>query len=601
MDRKITIALFTFIILSSVAYAASVGSASITAVAVEGLGAGNVTPISLNVTTGIGNITIKGPGSVESDTLASASDAVNYATSYLNLNRSRYNFTYTVYDSASSISGPSGGLALTLLAISALSHVTLHHNFGVTGTINGSGGVGEIGGIFEKSAAALAAGKNFMIVPSAGNGTFESLLYYITQQNLALPLVQVSNATQALPYAYGITSPKFFTFDAAQNNHALEIARSNLTCASCNVSTFANLTYGTLNFQRAQINAIRGNFSPVKQQMLSSLGDDLVIAQKGYLYTAADLAFSRYSTAFLLANSNLTQASAESVYNNVSGYCSSLNPPLMTSTNYEYVVGGELRQTWASVTLNNSKNELLNASTTDEIAQSISQIGTSYAWCLAANNMYKIASQSSSQFVNMSPAILQDISAKVNSVQNYHSLYSQSAQIDYKAKLYGAALYNAQYALTFGNFSLAQMNNSQMVVATGKNIANFSGGGIWPFEFANQAVFYLNQALLQNDSAQINSSIQTAYTISTLSGRLGDANREISGSFISYNPSNQTSPQASTQLAAIEDQINQIYVLLFAIVGLLFVILITLILLLLKKTQIQAPIAIRPRARRGRR
>ncbi|MDE1828319.1 MAG: hypothetical protein KGH65_04115, partial [Candidatus Micrarchaeota archaeon] len=310
----------------------------------------------------------------------------------------------------------------------------------------------------------------------------------------------------------------------------------------------------------------------------------------------ADLAFAKYSTAFLLANSNLTQASAETVYNNVSSYCASLNAPLLTSANYEYVIGGQVRQTWASITLNESKHELLNASTTDEIAQAISQTGTAYAWCLAANNMYQIASTSNSQFVNLSQGILQNVSARVNSVQKYQSLYSQAAQVDYKARLYGAALYNAQYALTFGNTTTGAMNDSQIVLATGSNIASSSNDGIWPFEFASQAVFYLNQALLQNDPAQINGSIQTAYTISVLSGRLSDANRLITSSLVPYTPSNITSSQISAQLSGIEDQIGQIYDLLFAIVGLLFVVLIVLILLLLKRAEEKPAIAI-PKSR----
>jgi len=75
---------------------------------------------------------------------------------------SDYNFSYIIEDKNVSVSGPSGGLAFTLDAISALSHEPLLHDFTLTGTISPDGSVGEIGGVYDKVAAAKTHNLKFV-------------------------------------------------------------------------------------------------------------------------------------------------------------------------------------------------------------------------------------------------------------------------------------------------------------------------------------------------------------------------------------------------------------------------------------------------------
>ena len=56
-------------------------------------------------------------------------------------------FHYQIDDNFANVSGPSAGTAMTLLALSPLSHKKLLDNFTVTGVINYNGTIGEIGGV----------------------------------------------------------------------------------------------------------------------------------------------------------------------------------------------------------------------------------------------------------------------------------------------------------------------------------------------------------------------------------------------------------------------------------------------------------------------
>ncbi|MGZ6972913.1 MAG: S16 family serine protease, partial [Acidimicrobiia bacterium] len=67
------------------------------------------------------------------------------------------------------VSGPSAGLAFTLTIIDELTpgSLTGGKKVAVTGTMDLDGNVGEVGGVPQKTAAALAAGAKLFIVPKA--------------------------------------------------------------------------------------------------------------------------------------------------------------------------------------------------------------------------------------------------------------------------------------------------------------------------------------------------------------------------------------------------------------------------------------------------
>ncbi len=75
----------------------------------------------------------------------------------------------TISVSTDNIGGPSAGLAMTLALIDHLSATTItgHAHVAVTGTIDQWGRVGEVGGVAEKTAAAIAAGATDFIVPAS--------------------------------------------------------------------------------------------------------------------------------------------------------------------------------------------------------------------------------------------------------------------------------------------------------------------------------------------------------------------------------------------------------------------------------------------------
>ena len=103
-----------------------------------------------------------------------------------------------------SVGGPSAGLAFTLTMIDLLTpgELTGENDVAVTGTISGSGLVGNVGGVAQKAAAVEASGADLFIVPLASVEEAES-----TTTNLTIVGVEtLQEAIDALADLGGDTS-----------------------------------------------------------------------------------------------------------------------------------------------------------------------------------------------------------------------------------------------------------------------------------------------------------------------------------------------------------------------------------------------------------
>ncbi len=516
---------------------------------------GALTQLQLNVTPGNGGVYVNGPAYVGSSTTQSAQAAAKYAATFVGVNVSHYNFTYYVLGNTMNVSGPSAGLAFTLLAIYGLESKQPHSNFTVTGTINPDGTVGLVGGVYDKAQVSASGGMKYLVVPNASSDALEELIYYIAQQTFKLPLVQVSNVLQALPYAAGVSPLTIqpISPNLTQSYNLSVVKQSTLVCSQCNMSAFAQLTNFTFNLGNYAIYNISSNYSAVTTQLEQQLALYKQISSKGYLYTGADLAFQQYPYEFLLAESNsYSQGAAYGVIYNVSGYCDGLTPPQLTNLNYEYVVGGELRQALAQVSVGEAYNALNTSQSTDDIINALSTTAEAYAWCRASNEMYSIATNLGGTPVQESVGLMNPAAAAaVSAAAQYPGIYAQAAQIAYNNSEYSAALYAATYARTFrGGFSPANYTSAEASLL--QRQATNDTYGIWPTEFADSALFYLQQ--LNASKSSVPDDINNAYSLALLASNLNSENRFIAGNLTSIT---QASPPWANSSVLINLVINQ--------------------------------------------
>ncbi len=550
---------------------------------------GVLTQIYANVTAGNGTITVSAMGgTVGNDTVQSADTAVAYAMSYLKLDESMYNVNFTIESESSNISGPSAGLAFTLITISALKHEPLSPNFTVTGTINSSGGVGPVGGVFNKVQAAKLGGSRFILVPYVDNSSFQYTLYYLSQQTYGIPVKEVKNVQQAIEYAFGGVLPAYLDYNITTDYHPSLLPNASDACQSCNFSTFRGLVNMTFNLTSQEIGAINGSrFGSAKSQLSSQLSQYRVLAAKGYLYTGADLAFVEYPTAFVFANyRNSNSSTASGILYNISAYCNMSGiEPQLTDLNYEYVISAEARRSWAQITLAQAYGDLNASQTSDDVLESLYSAAPAYSWCAASSYLFNASSAIGGNYVSLSPRLGASAeSGYLHAKGKFGTagLYMQAANYSIANGYYGAALYSLDYAGVFYSGKADLVYNSTTANYTSSLVSNaISQGRVWPVQFGIQSSFYLGEASMNSkDNALASGYLDNAYATALLALNLSKLDSNLQGSFVLTT--NSSAQQAAAALAQISSSITLITYVLIMVLILLFALLIAFILHILE-------------------
>lgn len=603
--------LLSFLCFTGLPYAQSlVGTATIQAPAVIiQNNSGSLTTIDLAVLHGTGSVSINGPAIVGTSTLQSATTAAQYAAKYAGVNFADYNFTYTILDASSNVSGPSAGAAFTILGISALTHGKLLDNFTMTGTISPSGAIGPIGGVYDKVAAAKAHGLSFVLVPAVPAGSQTNELYALVEDLYGIPLVEVANISQAAAFAFGnrsVTGAQV-TYSPYTDLHTGALPVAPLSCSNgCDEAPFWSLANFTLNITYGRLYAMRGigNFSNLYQGFDSAVNQDAQIVRDGYLYAGADQAFLNYVGLAFLSNYSVTESSGLGILSHVEKGCYSLSPPPLTSTNYEYLIAGELRQLWGEYTINTTialYNTPGSIQTTDDVLSAISQGAGSAGWCAAASELYGLSASMGGANATANQSLAQIAAARITrSAASGPSMYTATAEAALKAGNYPLAIVDADYGYAINTASAAGSNTTAQLLNMSSAIADNSTYGAWATQFANEAAFYIWEALHTTNTSQAKSYSESAYSAALLAYQMSNDTRLIAASLApGYSPqsigsvpgigiaqgqqTNQTTGTGSISIsgAALNAELMQymqnIYVLLFVILIVVLLILVVLI------------------------
>ena len=558
---------------------------------------GSLTQINLTVYSGNGTVEVTGPAAVGQSFSESVQSAAQYAAQYLGLNFYNYSFDYDVIGT-DNVSGPSGGAAMTLLAISALSHTPLQPNFTITGTISPNGSIGLIGGAYDKSAAAKESGMRYIMVPSAPNTSLETELYALIEDRYGIPLIPVSNISSAYRYAFSYVKDPWV--HSAQYNFYTNYSLSSLPDAplncsnACNESAFTILSNSTISLANLEISGLGKNFTNVSTQLKRVLTQSQAIVNHGYLYTGDDFAFLDYIDSFFFNSAYLNISSGQIVLEAVHNKCASIQPPILTSANYEYVLGGELRQSWGLYT-SNATLAAYNSSimTSDDVLIAMRQAGEADAWCSASSYMYNIAHSIGGNPVNVSSSQLSALAAqRVNQAITYGpgTDYAAIAQEALSVRNYPLAILESDYAFATANVSTisSKMNVSQLYNYS-TTLADNSTYGVWATQFANEAYFYAyqathesNQTLASDFGVQALSTAMLAHQMSVDTQKIDGALAPGTGQQVvpgmgSTSPANGAGVTAnipqSADAAYLESTVREVLVLVSVVLAIVIAVL----------------------------
>ncbi|MDD5148129.1 MAG: hypothetical protein PHH08_01555 [Candidatus ainarchaeum sp.] len=222
---------------------------------------------------------------------------------------SSYDYKFDINSSASLVDGPSAGAAMALLAISMLNDKKIPEEVGITGTITGEGGIGQVGGVFKKAQEAARIGIELFMIPAGeakqiaqgpAGAEYVNLVDY-AGANWGMKVIEVSNIGQALKYAFADIK----TIDINSGQQELPDFMPKPIAASGSVYRMHGLTDGyikrasdAITNARKSLTGTLLNDADATETMLAALTsaekdlqDAKILFDQNYFYSSANYAF----------------------------------------------------------------------------------------------------------------------------------------------------------------------------------------------------------------------------------------------------------------------------------------------------------------------
>lgn len=168
---------------------------------------GEILPIEVNYYAGNGNLLLTGNlGKVMEESAKTAFSYVKSIADKLKIPEDffkKHDFHIHAPEGAVPKDGPSAGVALSIAIISACTNIPLKAEVGMTGEVDLRGNSMQIGGLREKSLAALREGLKLILVPKTNHNDVMELPEEVKK---GLKIVEVSSVIDVIPYIF-VSSP----------------------------------------------------------------------------------------------------------------------------------------------------------------------------------------------------------------------------------------------------------------------------------------------------------------------------------------------------------------------------------------------------------
>jgi len=452
------------------------------------------------------------------------------------------------------IDGPSAGTALTVMTYALLQNKTMRNDTIITGTIEDMGAVGPVGGLYEKAKGSALAGAKYFITPI--EGFYEALILKKVQSDYGIRIIQATKVSDVIGFMLDNRS--------IEQDGLMPVTRPALSLppyAAKGLARFINISRMTIDNEKQTLASITGtdNDSIAIREFFGNETDrqEKLLAQ-GYVFSAANEAFLDYIDlltikGILSGDADLARRKGEL------GTClTSIKRPALTTDNFEWVVGADLRQAWAYDKFD-SVDATSNALEDEKFAM-LNDLAYGTAWCHVAKSLLASAPQGGAAVDESawSKLALDKINeAKALNPQKPESVSRLNiAQKSYGAGRFGAAIYDAEYVINNENNALNDTDIGALVYENRTSL--------WGNVYQSHAVF-----LYRQNETQV--SYTTARFASMLDAVTAEMNAMMAGGnnvTVSVPEAPAPPPQADITSFAASALLLSIFLLIVVIIAL---------------------------------
>jgi predicted S18 family serine protease len=343
------------------------------------------------------------------------------------------------------IEGPSAGTALAVMTYALLENRTMRNDTVITGSVDASGAVGPVGGLYEKASGAARMGASYFITPV--ENVYDILLLQEIEERYGMNVLQARTVEEVAGFMLDNESIEQEPL-AATKREIPDVPYYD----SSPLNAFRPVATVMVSMEQAVIGRISGEddeSKAVEEFYGNEAQRQQRLLDRGYLFSAANEAFLNYievSTieVILKGDVDLPRKKGEA------GIClSGIKRPVLTDSNFEWVIGADLREAWAQDKLN--ATEIDDKMLADESYVAYHELMYADAWCRVAKGLVSAAPSGGTAIdENAWKEIAEtkiDEARSMDITDNELASRLNIAQESYGKGSYGAAAYDAVYVI----------------------------------------------------------------------------------------------------------------------------------------------------------
>lgn len=446
--------IFFFFLIPILIFACE-GQASILVPAVVGDGSSLVN-LSVRLIPGTTEVFVSTYPQTGTSTQISVEDAAIYAFSKAELQDCDAIVKIDTGNFAGFVDGPSAGAALAVLTYSAAVDEKVRSDAIITGSVDVFGNVGSVGGIYEKAMAAAANDVDYFIIPEGSY--LELLLLKNAKQGLGIEILEATNADELIDFMlYNKSLPKASFERVSQEMPNLSVIDSS------GIADFRNVTKQMIDAANKTVEKLPQADSEslaMKKFFRKEMEKQGVFVEKGYLFTAANNAFLDYIELSTILAIYSKKADLSDKEESIGNCLDSLPARKKTNENYEWLVGSDLRHSWALFRLNSTDIEAPEL--LEEKFIVYNDLMYADAWCIVSDSLNSNAVSSGqeideSAWKELAEQKIKEASA-IENMDPANEEHIYSAEISYNQGKYGAAIYDSVYVISMERADLEMLN-----------------------------------------------------------------------------------------------------------------------------------------------
>lgn len=393
--------------------------------------------------------------------------------------------------SAGYVEGPSAGAALTVVTYSAAKNIEPRGDAIITGSVDSLGNIGKVGGLYEKAMAAAAKGADYFIIPRSS--FLDLLLLKNAKEKYDLEVLEAKHVDDVIGFMLDNKSLPEAGFKRSVEK-VPDLPQYDIT----GLEKFRKVAQNILKIENRTVENLPDSDNEsvmIKKYYRADMQRQDAFLQKGYLFTAANEAFLNYIEVSTISSVFSGKVDLSSKRKSIKNCLESLPDIPKTKGNFEWIVGADLRKAWALDKLNTT--DITKPKLLEEKYLVYNDLMYADAWCIVSGSLGQTAERSGEEINESAWKELakkkMDEAEKIENIQPANEDHLFSAEISYSKGKYGAALYDAVFAIEMekANGEMLNMSTNQLDIEV-KNMLAENRTSMWGSVYQSQGAYLAN-------------------------------------------------------------------------------------------------------------